>query len=132
MLRGRIAVLRQLLFWIALGPFLALAMIAPGTMATAGTDGRVSLVLCTGDGPLEVFVDPDGSVGPDSVPSHEQDEYRSCAWALHAQPLLDAPTLTSICVGTATSAADKTPDLPEPVLKRFDLSTSARGPPLAA
>ncbi len=65
---------RRIALWLALLPFLALSLIAPGVMPARAADGTMVLVLCTPEGPQELIVDP-GS-GPDS---HKDDA--RCDWA---------------------------------------------------
>ncbi|PYE84871.1 hypothetical protein DFP88_102675 [Pseudoroseicyclus aestuarii] len=69
------------LAWLLLLPFLLLSLLPLGTMATAGPNGP-SIVLCTGEGPLEVVQAPDGSLRP--APPHRHESH-PCAWAVHAQ-----------------------------------------------
>ncbi|WP_323775776.1 DUF2946 family protein [Leisingera sp.] len=58
---------------------LAVAGLIPsGWMPASAQDGKVLLVICTGTGPVETWVDLDGGV--DHVPT-EQMEDRSCPFA---------------------------------------------------
>lgn len=59
---------------------LAVAGLVPsGWMPGTGQDGKVLLVICTGTGPVETWVDLDGG-GDDHAPT-EQMEDRSCPFA---------------------------------------------------
>lgn len=131
--RGLQAALRTLALCLALLPILAFSVVAPGTMVTAAPDGGLSVVLCTGDGPLEVVLGPDGTYQPaDQNADQSGSEHGDplpCDWSLHAQPALTAPG-QALLLATRIATPFK-PTLPEATLRADwrDLSSSARGPP---
>ena len=113
--------------WLLLVPFLLLAMLPGGVMPRVSAQGIV-LVLCTGDGMLELRVDP--RTGEPVQDSEAQD--RHCPWAqmrvtdaLIAAPVLPAPAITEA----------RLLELVLPVLRRVIAATGlppATGPPLDA
>ncbi|WP_134678846.1 hypothetical protein [Paracoccus ravus] len=73
---------------LVLLPFLALSLIHAGTMPASDATGRITLVLCGSDGPVEMVVAPDGTVTPASEQSRPASEPPECIWSLHTQPAL--------------------------------------------
>ena len=71
----------RLLGWILVLPFLALCLLPTPVMATRSADGNMVLVLCTGNGPMEVTINAAGEV-QHSVPEAGAD---TCHWAAHAE-----------------------------------------------
>lgn len=83
--------------YLAIVPFLLLSLMANGTMTVADADGLPKIVICTGSGPLELFVDQNG------VPVADQDQSRGtkdlpadkdgsfCEWAFHQGPATNVP-----------------------------------------
>lgn len=50
--------------WLAVLPFLLFSAILPGTMVARDAQGTISVVLCSGDGPVQMAVAADGSLVP--------------------------------------------------------------------
>ncbi len=73
---------------ILLVPFLLLTLVPAAVMPTRAADGTIMLVLCTGDGPVEMAVDL-GQTPDDST------AMQRCQWAAHAAsavlPDIDLP-----------------------------------------
>lgn len=121
-------------------PFVLLSLMAPGTMAATGPDGQVHIVICAGDGPMDMVMLADGTLIPASdaalgegaAPSGGDDHgahHTSCAWAVHAQPVLETlavlapgPVLRVTPVGYVAPVAQHHRRLAV-------LAPSARGPP---
>ncbi|MDF3854117.1 DUF2946 family protein [Paracoccus sp. P2] len=124
---GRGGPLWRLGRWLAVLPFLLFSLIQPGTMIARDAQGAVAIVLCSGEGPVQMAVAADGSLVPaDEIPHGDP---HACAWAPHGQPLLqgavaDAPQPLAAAARLALWPAPPAPPhasaLPEP---------SARGPP---
>ncbi|NIZ14822.1 DUF2946 family protein [Phaeobacter sp. HF9A] len=68
--------------YLGLLAILVAGLIPAGWMPGSGTEGKMLLVICTGDGPQELWVDPDG----DTAPEHSEDKQgsRSCPFAAQA------------------------------------------------
>lgn len=80
---------------------LALASAIPqGWMPTAGTDGKVLLVICTGDGPTERWVDLD----QDHPPHDDTDSRMPCPFAATADSSFNQPDLLILTVAAPLSA----------------------------
>ncbi|KGJ11011.1 hypothetical protein EQ718_25825 (plasmid) [Paracoccus versutus] len=124
---GRGTALRRLCCWLAVLPFLLFSLIQPGTMFVRDAQGSVAVVLCSGEGPVQMAVAADGSLVPaDEMPHGDP---HACDWAPHGQPALqgvvaDAPQPMAAAARLALWPAPPAPPhasaLPEP---------SARGPP---
>jgi len=121
------AVLRRLTCWLAVLPFLFFALMQPGTMLSRDAMGKVTVVLCSGDGPVDMVVAADGSLVPADQAPHG--DSHACDWSLHGQPLLEgaaagAPQPLAVADRLALWPAPSPPPhgsaLPVP---------SARGPP---
>lgn len=126
-----------MLTFLTIVPFIALSLMAQGTMVAAGpTPNSFMVVLCGDHQPVEMVLDDDGTVVP-------ADEYRSghhlpvpktskapCDWSLHAQPMLEAAPLLAHAVLNMARPADL-PAMPAlRVLRAQILAPLARGPPL--
>ena len=61
---GRGTALRRLCCWLAVLPFLLFSLIQPGTMFVRDAQGSVAVVLCSGEGPVQMAVAADGSLVP--------------------------------------------------------------------
>lgn len=110
--------------WLALLPFLLLALLPPGVMPGQTARGGFTLVLCTPEGPQEMVL------GPDGVPQPPANEGDHCAFAqaLPGAALLDPPF---------TLQAPLPPSRAAPALKARAVFARpragqifARGPPL--
>ena len=118
---------------LAIVPFLLLSLMANGTMTVADADGLPKIVICTGSGPLEVFVDKDGAPLTDQDRSSQDlpsdDDGSFCEWASHAGVATHvlAPDLPAIVLPPSrvdrVVFQDQVPPKPA-LLRRF-----ARAPP---
>lgn len=111
--------------WLLLVPFLLLAMLPGGVMPRVSAQGIV-LVLCTGDGMLELRVDP--RTGEPVEESEAAD--RHCPWAQMrlTEALIAAPVLPLPVIATA-HPLEPVP----PMLRVIAAATGlppATGPPL--
>jgi hypothetical protein len=101
-MQSRIASSRTLRLWacVLLLPFMMLTLLPAQVMPTRGSDGMMTLVLCTGDGPMEVTVD-----SGQSAPKVSQ----KCQWAAHANTALlatfDLPLRPMIHIRASTTHA---------------------------
>lgn len=86
MVRGKSRGLRRMLDWALLAPFLVLSLISPAVMPAQAADGGLVLVLCTGDGAVEMVLDP--LTGEVSKPSPKSPADR-CAWACGQMAVAD-------------------------------------------
>lgn len=116
--------LRQLR-WLLVLPFLMLSLLTPGTMLTQDAQGGVMVVLCAGDGPVEMMLAPDGSLHDKSA----ADPHQRCDWAPHAQPAIAQPAAAlPVLVRLALPRGFQL--APPDRLRRAEiLAPSARGPP---
>lgn len=93
--RGRY--LRRLALWAMLSPFFLLSLLSQGVMPVPSDGGGLVMVICSGDGPVEVTIDPETG---EPVRKSRRDASGVCAWAI-AKPLVslttvaDLPTLVS-------------------------------------
>jgi hypothetical protein len=67
-------------------PFLVIQLLAPGTMPTRGPDG-LAVVLCTGNGLVEVVIGSDGVPRP--VAPDGDKHPAPCSWAMAAHAFVD-------------------------------------------
>ncbi|SIP86289.1 hypothetical protein SAMN05421641_10110 [Paracoccus thiocyanatus] len=113
--------------WLAVLPFLLFSAILPGTMVARDAQGTISVVLCSGDGPVQMAVAADGSLVPADETPH--DGPHACDWSLHGQPLmpgaaaggpLPAPQAAGLALWPEPAAAPPGLAAPAPL---------ARGPP---
>lgn len=66
---------------LLLVPFLALQLVAPGTMAEAGPDG-LRMVLCSDGQVVEVVLAPDGTLTPVDGTDSDSHAGSICPWSL--------------------------------------------------
>ena len=129
------AALRPRALCLALLPILALSVVGPGTMVAAATDGGLSVVLCTGEGPVEVVLGPDGTYQPagqgDNQTGGKHGDRMPCDWSVHAQPALSAPGQALVLAAQLATPFKPAPPVATLRAGRRDLSSSARGPPRA-
>ena len=87
---GRLSGLLRLVALTLLLPFVALSLVQRDTMLAADANGRVMVVLCHGDDPVEMAVAVDGTLTPvDELDPHgARDRHQPCNWTPHAQPTL--------------------------------------------
>ncbi len=120
------ALLGGLLVRLGLIAFLGAALVAPGVMPSRGADGGWEMVICTGDGPLQIPVP--GT--PDDPPPAGK---TFCAFAVAhlaatlPQATLDAAPPVSLR-RSLVLRADAAQHLPTRPASPFE----ARGPPLPA
>ncbi|HWL58076.1 MAG TPA: hypothetical protein VNQ78_15545 [Paracoccus sp. (in: a-proteobacteria)] len=125
----RLPMLRALAL-LLLWPFISFSLIQPGTMPASDGHGRVTMILCGSDAPVEMAVAPDGTVTPlpdqhgSSAPSHD-----ICDWAPHQQALNDPGDAPAIAPSPVVHALARDLGLRGPHPSAAALSPSARGPP---
>jgi len=114
--------------YLSLLPFVLLSLMAPGTMTVPTADGLPKIVICTGDGPLEMVVGDDGAFQlPDDQPAERDNP--DCAWAYHGQSALDhsAPV---VAAAVLLRAPVRHVVVPDQVRQRLNLFAGfARAPP---
>jgi hypothetical protein len=69
---------RQLAIWALLTPFLILSLLSPSVMPMHIAGSGVVLTLCSGDGPVELRIDPETGEPAEKSPA---DTHEGCAWA---------------------------------------------------
>lgn len=94
--------LRRLLSYLVLGAVAAAGLIPVGWMPAQGHDGKVLLVICTGTGPVEAWVDLDGGGG--HAPAEQMDD-RSCPFA--ALAAVAAPSGSLVGLNLNAPLADR-------------------------
>ena len=106
---------------LAFVPFVLVSLIAPGVMVTP-SDGGFEVVLCTGDGPVTMFLDLD------DTPDHGDEN--PCGWAVQLAGMLNTevnpPSLSIV-------AFDMDVALPVGAVlgdQRPNSSIRVRGPPV--
>lgn len=87
------------------------SLLPAGVMPTAGADGGVKLVLCTGDGPLTVTLAPDGTPRPVLPDDSDRQARQQCPWAAAQAVSAIAPTSFSPFVRVATATRRRRPAL---------------------
>ena len=103
-------------------PFLALCLLSPAAMLERNTSGALVLVLCTGDGPVEMTLDL--GTGTDAPQTNKR-----CDWAAAHPTALDvAPFTLPVAAATFDRAA---PTLANPAWypAHDPRNLWARGPP---
>lgn len=79
--------------WALVAPFLLFSLFSNAVMPVSAPDGLV-LVICTGEGPLEMVIDPETG---EPVPKPAHDGSVKCSWAGANGPvLLSSPMLAPI------------------------------------
>ncbi|WP_323033105.1 DUF2946 family protein [Paracoccus sp. (in: a-proteobacteria)] len=125
--QGRGASLRRLCCWLAVLPFLLFSLIQPGTMISRDAQGSVTVVLCSGEGPVEMVVAADGSLVPAGKNPHG--DPHACDWAPHGQPLLQGFIADALPPVTDAVRLALWPNPSAPPHVSALTGTSARGPP---
>lgn len=121
---------RRLAGWLAVLPFLLFSLVLPGTMLARDAAGGITVVLCSGDAPVEVVMRADGSLVPVTKTPH--DARHLCDWTPHGQPLMPGAALGAM-PPPALMPRLLRPLEPRAHLHRADvLSAPARGPPALA
>ncbi|WP_199257517.1 DUF2946 family protein [Paracoccus binzhouensis] len=118
---------RRLIGWLAVLPFLLLSLIVPGTMLARDAQGGVTVVLCAGDGVVEMIMAADGSLSPVGKAPHG--DHRPCDWAPHGQPLLGTDIAAAPAPLLQALGLARVLDLPGHLHRAEMLAPSARGPP---
>lgn len=90
--------------WVLLAPFLLTLAIPPSIMPVTKADGGISFVICTGDGPLEMRIDP--ATGK-PVPDHDDNKGAGCHW----NALRDAATLPDMALAPPVATFFSEPTL---------------------
>lgn len=118
---------------ISLIPFLILCFIAPGTMAVPSDQGLPRIVICSGYGPVEVILAPDGSVKVPNAASGSEDKATNlCDWAFHSQASVDIVTFDEPVLHRTASPVCIPASISEHPARIAVLCPSTRGPPLQA
>ena len=117
---------RRMAIWALLTPFLMLSLLSPSVMPMPGGDGGVLLTLCSGDGPVEMRIDPATGepVRKSPAAAHER-----CAWAAARAIVADlAPPLLPV---RSTRVAQVDPAPSATLLRRAEETGQppATGPP---
>jgi len=75
--------LRALAFWALLAPFLLLSLLPSSAMPARAADGTLTMVLCTGDGPVEMAMDlaTGQPVKPQPAKPPPEGKADHCDWA---------------------------------------------------
>lgn len=128
---------RRALHALLLLPFLIMSLIPAGTMTVNSDQGQVRIVICSGNGPVQVTLNDDGSFTranandqADSPQKHKSNKV--CDWAPH-NSLIVAPSLVSIeQLEPLEVSADLTHGFDTAHLRLAVLAPSARGPPAVA
>lgn len=127
---GHRAKARNVAGWVLLLPFLLLSLIPPGVMPDRAADGTMLLVLCTGDGPVEMLVDLATGEPVGKTPDGSDDKSNHCAWACGQMTMagLSAPALP--LAGQSPRRADAPPPLLLLALAHATGLPPATGPPI--
>ncbi|MEF9601255.1 hypothetical protein O4J55_02550 [Paracoccus sp. PXZ] len=125
---GRGGSLRRLCCWLAVLPFLLFSLILPGTMIASDAQGSVTVVLCSGEGPVQMAVAADGSLVPTGEAPHG--DPHACDWAPHGQPLLQVAVAAAPAPLLPALRMERSLDLPDHLYRAEMLAPSARGPPV--
>jgi len=90
-----------------LTPFFLLSLFSNGVMPLRTAEGLV-LVICTGEGPLEMVIDPATGDPIDQAPDHQAPDDRQghCDWASAKPPVGLAPSLGLLSAQTTFVPAD--------------------------
>lgn len=128
---------RSVLHALLLLPFLIMSLIPAGTMTVNSDQGQLSIVICSGNGPVQVIMNDDGSftrtANNDQTDGPEKhNSGKVCDWAPH-NSLIVAPSLASIKqLEQLEVSADLTHGFDTAHLRLAVLAPSARGPPAVA
>lgn len=121
---------RRILALLLLLPFLAFALVKPGTMLATDAQGRVMVVLCGDSLPVEMAVAADGNLVPVKELPGQGLKHGACDWALHGQTVLAAGGIDLPSPHRAAMAIRLEPAETALVLARMRLTPGARGPPV--
>lgn len=121
--------MRQFLALVLVLPFLAFALVKPGTMLASDDQGRVMVILCGDTVPVEMAVAADGTMTPVKELPGQAMKHGACDWVPHGQPVLGfagielpGPPQDSVPIQPGVTAAAL-------ALPRMRLAPGARGPP---
>lgn len=124
MTAGKTTYRNTLLAALIVLPLLLLSIFPQGTMAVRSTHG-IEVVLCTGDGPLTIMVDDNGTPVDD-----QHVDAAGCDWLLLGQSIVltaspDAYCAAPVLAQRITGTEERSADLPSPLLTH-----AARAPPV--
>lgn len=111
--------------FLALIPFLLLALISPGTMLARDDAGGVTVVLCVEGGLIEMVQAADGTL-TDKAPDGG---HSVCYWAPHGQQVLDVASADPVAPLFLPVPLTFAGESPEHLRRAEVLAPSARGPP---
>ena len=119
-------------FWLVLAAALLMRALLPaGLMPVAGAGG-IRIELCTGAGPVQALLAPDGTIHPDSNSGGEKPR-DPCPFALGGAAPFDLPVHAALPIPPATFAPQALAALVAAQLVVWrSLRPPARGPPLSA
>ncbi|MFH5775890.1 hypothetical protein [Paracoccus broussonetiae] len=126
----RLPVLRAVALAL-LWPFACFSLVQADTMLASDANGRITMILCGSDLPVDMAVAPDGTVFPVS----ELDRHRelalhgACDWAPHAQALHDSAPAALPAPVALVHPFDPGRTPRGPAVSLAPLPPVARGPP---
>lgn len=122
----------RIFVWAALVCFGLLSLIGSGTMLARADDGRIAVVLCTGEGPRLVMMAPDGAPAPDQGhPAGDKAAQKPCEWARVDPPAPPGPLPLPARAATLPRAAEPAAAPLLHARRIAVLAPLARGPPAA-
>lgn len=119
----RSGILFTLLRWAALALLVTMSIVPRGVMPAWGAGG-MTVVLCTGSGPVEVTLGPDGTPVPDGVAAD------ACVWAGLVPVALEPVAAPVVAAPFALLAAPVTIPRGAQRAKTEPCCNHNRGPPI--
>lgn len=128
---GRKPGLWRRLSLLLLVPYLAFALVPTHSMLAADAQGRMMVVLCGHDAPVEMAVAADGTLTPVSeLDQHGTgDAAQPCIWSAHGQPLLGMAAAQIALPHLALLGTDLAPARGASLHDLFAVQRAARDPP---
>ena len=125
--RSHTALWRRFLRLLAVLPLVLMALVPSGVMSGEGRDGQQVLVLCSGEGPVRMVLDPEtGTLKKAPAPEGKA----GCDWA-GAQAVPDLVQPIAILRPLRPVVAVLRPVMPRAVVARYrPAGLGARGPPI--
>lgn len=123
---------RNVAGWVLLLPFLLLSLISPAVMPARAADGTMLLVLCTGDGPVEMLVDLATGQPVERAPDHGDDKTDHCAWACGQMAVAELAAPVLILGDAATGRTRQPAPVQSVALRHATGLPPATGPPASA
>lgn len=123
--------LKQHICAVLLVPFLVMSAFSAGTMPVVSDNGTLRIVICTGSGPLEMLVGPDGGFTPADQSDHTPEKDVSCAWAMQAHQAVVIGVAVVLPQPVSLSVEPFSPPVPKAARTRYFPVPFARGPPLS-